>query len=93
MNFKNRIKSIEKNMNIGKTGLKFERLLDPNFVYKGKPFDNIDEMFKKLHIVEIPKYLSDNEKILLLEKRLLSVVSIIGEDIREKFCKEMERMM
>jgi len=93
MNFKSRIRSIERKLNIGNKGIDFKRLLDPDFVYKGKPFDNIDEMYEKLHIVEIPSFISDNEKIILLEKRLLSIVSIIGEEIREKFCEEMKRMM
>jgi hypothetical protein len=92
MNFKIRLKSIEKQLS-GSNGIEFLELLKPEFVYKGKPFNTLDEMFNKFNIVERPQFFSDNEIIILLEKKLLSISSLFAQEIRSKAIKEMERMM
>lgn len=93
MNFKSRIKAIERKLNLNDNGFEFKRLLDPGFVYKGKPFNDPEEMYEKLNIFEIPPYFTDETKMLLIQKGLLSHTSREAEDLRMKAIKEMERLM
>lgn len=62
-----------------KSGLKFAELLKPKNIYRGKCFDDIDEMYRKLNIIEHPDVLDYNQTMILLEKRLISIVSIVKE--------------
>jgi len=93
MNFKCRIKRIENKLFPENNGLNFQELLKSDFVYKRKPFNDVDEMYRKLNIVEIPPYLTDIEEIVLLEKRLISVSSIFAQELREKTSEEMLKKM
>lgn len=93
MNFKSRVKAIERRLNNYDKGLDFYRLIDPYYIYKGKPFNSFDEMTERMNLVELPPYLTDNYTITLLEKGLLSHNSIEAEDLRLNALKEMERML
>jgi len=90
MNFKSRVKAIERRLNNYDKGLDFYRLIDPYYVYRGKPFNNFDEMTERMNLVELPPYLTDNYTITLLEKGLLSHSSKEAEDLRLNALKEMK---
>ena len=64
-----RLKAIEKEIGTGRS-LTFEQLISPEFVYKGKPMETIDEIYKKLDVCELPPYLSNDEMEILYEKGL-----------------------
>ena len=93
MNFKSRVKAIERRLNNYDKGLDFDRLIDPYYVYKGKPFNSFDEMTERMNLVELPPYLTDNYTITLLEKGLLSHNSKEAEELRKKSVREMKLNM
>lgn len=77
MNFKSRLKSVEWKLDPNKYGIKFSQLLSQELIYRGKSFDSITEMYQKLKIVDFPTNLSDKNLSILLEKKIISVVSIV----------------
>ena len=90
MNFKGRIKSIEEKIYKTNQTLCFSELLKPEFVYKGEAFNDINKMYEKLNIIEIPSFFNDSDVITLLEKRLITVSSIFGQELVKKALKEIE---
>jgi len=93
MNFKSRIKVMEKILYHNNKGFEFINLLDTDYVYKGKPFNSFDEMTERMNLVELPTYLTDNYTITLLDKGLLSHNSKEAEDLRHRALKEMQDNM
>jgi len=64
-----RLKAIEKEIGAGRS-LTFEQLISPEFDYKGKPMETLDEIFEKLEVIDLPPYLSNDEMEILFEKGL-----------------------
>jgi len=91
MNFKSRIKKIERRLFIGKGEIDFEVLLKPEFIYKGKPFKNLDDLFEGLNVVEQPPYTDFDEEVILIEKGLISLDSEMAEDVRQRIADEMRK--
>lgn len=67
MKLEARLKTIEKELG-AEHSLTFEKLISPEFVYKGRPFETVDEIFDKLNVQELPPYLSNDEMEILYEK-------------------------
>jgi len=78
MNFKYRIKSLERKLSFN-NGLNFDVLISPKLQYTGKVFNSFDEMIKTLHIVKVPDILKHNDIMTLLEKRIITLAGIVRE--------------
>ena len=70
MNYQNRIKRIEKEINIEKN-LSYTDLLEPGFKYTGKSFVNIYDALEYVGVREQPPYIENSELQILFEKGLL----------------------
>lgn len=93
MNYNTRLKKIENKLFIRKKGLNFLELLKPELVYKGKTFNEFDEMINSLNIVNIPESINDEQIRILLEKHLISIMSVVTQEFRTKVSNEMQRMI
>jgi hypothetical protein len=89
MNYKTRLKNIDKHLSENK-GIEFKEILKPEYKYTGKPFNNFDEMYIGLNLCDLPPYHLDNEVMILLEKNILAYDSIPANYIKQKALKEME---
>lgn len=78
MNYKSRIRSIERKLNIGNKGIDFKRLLESDYVYTGKCFDNIDRIYRDSGVINIPPLseITGDQINILLKKRLLSIAGL-----------------
>ena len=67
MKLEARLKTIEKELG-AENSITFKKLISPEFVYKGKPFETTEEIFERLDIHELPEHLSNDELEILYEK-------------------------
>lgn len=93
MNFKSRIRSLEKKLYFQREGIEESELLNPRYKYKGTPFKSIDEMVQTLNVVELSPYYLDDQIIQFCMNGLLSHQSKEMEGIRLKILEEMKRMI
>lgn len=93
MNFKCRIRSLERKFCFQLNGIEERELLNQNYKYRGTPFNSIDEMIKTLNVVELSPYYLDDQIIQFCMNGLLSHQSNEMERIRLKILEEMKRMI
>lgn len=70
MNYKNRIRNLERKMNMNNK-LKFSDLIQPDFKYTGRAFENTDEIFQYFKIKDIPDGFTNAELETLYKNGLL----------------------
>lgn len=92
MSIKYKVRKIEEQINQRDSGADLLDLLSPKYKYKGKPFNNIDEMLKALNVIEEPPF-PDEDIIRLFENKLISFESPEMQEILKKVIKEMEERM
>lgn len=93
MNFKSRIRNIERKLYLDNEGIDENELLNPNYKFKGIPFNSISDMIEALNVVELSPYYLDDQIIQFYLNGLLSYESIEMEEIRHKTLEEMKKMM
>ncbi|MDQ3019623.1 MAG: hypothetical protein M3R36_03490 [Bacteroidota bacterium] len=90
MNFKSRLKSIERKLCLHIEGIVFDELLKPNYKHKGKPYDSYDEMVRELKVIERPPWLDHKDIIKIIENGLITHNSPEGEKLRKETCRQMQ---
>ncbi|MBS1516989.1 MAG: hypothetical protein JSS91_02785 [Bacteroidetes bacterium] len=74
-------------------GIEERILLNPNYKFKGNPFNSIDDMIKVLNVVELSPYYTNKQIIQFFMNGLLSFESREMQKIQIETSEEMIRMM
>jgi len=93
LNFKYRLRNIERKLFIDNIGIEERALLNQNYKFKRHSFNCINDMIKTLKVIELSPNYSDKQIIQFYMNGLLSFESKEMEEIRYKAVKEMERLL
>lgn len=88
MNFKNRIRVLERNLLKLSIGLSFDELLQSESVHKGKSFDSFDDLKMNLRTKNLPNSINDDEALLLIKKGLLNSESQFAKELLKRKLEE-----
>jgi len=70
MNYKNRIRNLERKIKLNNK-LNFNDLLQPDFKYTGRAFENTKEIYSHFRIKDFPQYLTNEQMETLFKNGLL----------------------
>ena len=90
MRYRQKVRQFERQLNYQEEGTDLQELLRKDYIYKGEPFNSVDEMIKGMNVIELPPYYNPEEIIRLFENKLLSYDSPEMQDIVNKTVEQMK---
>ncbi len=97
MNFKIRVKNIERKINLNSNGIQFEDLIKRGYRHSGKPFESTGRLFKAMmkmnRAFELPNYCTLDVILILYENKLLTGDSPEMQEVIKKAGEEMREQM
>ena len=90
MRYRQKVRQFERQLNYQEEGTDLQELLRKDYIYKGEPFNSVDELLKGMNVTELPPYCNPEEIIRLLENKLRSYESPEMQDIVNKTVEQMK---